>query len=117
MKKAVQSTFTSSVVSDIGGFGGLYAPEIKDMDGKEIIEKKELLVTNDVDYFQSDVNHKYYSFVSIYGYPYEFVDFVDHKEETVFCLFTALFHSITDIIHKSLVIVDTQLLCIQYIEH
>ena len=40
-------------------------------------EKKELLVTNDVDYFQSDVNHKYYSFVSIYGYPYEFVDFVD----------------------------------------
>ena len=32
MKEAVQSTFTDSVISDIGGFGGLYAPKIKDME-------------------------------------------------------------------------------------
>ena len=32
MKKAVQSTYTDSVISDIGGFGGLYAPKIKDME-------------------------------------------------------------------------------------
>lgn len=31
MKKAVQATYTNSVISDIGGFGGLYAPQIKDM--------------------------------------------------------------------------------------
>lgn len=32
MKKAVQSTYTSAVISDIGGFGGLYAPQIKGME-------------------------------------------------------------------------------------
>lgn len=32
MKKAVQSTYTNAVVSDIGGFGGLYAPQIKGME-------------------------------------------------------------------------------------
>lgn len=32
MKKAVQATYTNSVVSDIGGFGGLYAPQIKGME-------------------------------------------------------------------------------------
>lgn len=32
MKKAVQSTYNNSVISDIGGFGGLYAPNIKDME-------------------------------------------------------------------------------------
>ena len=32
MKKAVQSTYTKEVISDIGGFGGLYAPNIKDME-------------------------------------------------------------------------------------
>jgi len=32
MKKAVQSTYTNAVISDIGGFGGLYAPQIKDME-------------------------------------------------------------------------------------
>lgn len=32
MKKAVQETYTSAVISDIGGFGGLYAPQIKDME-------------------------------------------------------------------------------------
>lgn len=32
MKKAVQATYTNSVISDIGGFGGLYAPQIKDME-------------------------------------------------------------------------------------
>lgn len=31
MKKSVQSTYTKGVVSDIGGFGGLFAPEIKNM--------------------------------------------------------------------------------------
>ncbi len=32
MKKAVQATYTNSVISDIGGFGGLYAPQINDME-------------------------------------------------------------------------------------
>ena len=32
MKKAVQSTYTNAVISDIGGFGGLYTPQIKDME-------------------------------------------------------------------------------------
>lgn len=32
MKKAVQETYTSAVISDIGGFGGLYAPQIKGME-------------------------------------------------------------------------------------
>ena len=32
MKKAVQSTYTSAVISDIGGFGGLYAPQIQGME-------------------------------------------------------------------------------------
>lgn len=32
MKKAVQATYTNSVISEIGGFGGLYAPQIKDME-------------------------------------------------------------------------------------
>ena len=32
MKKAVQSTYTNAVRSDIGGFGGLYSPQIKDME-------------------------------------------------------------------------------------
>ena len=32
MKKAVQATYTKEVISDIGGFGGLYAPQIKDME-------------------------------------------------------------------------------------
>lgn len=32
IKKAVQSTYTNAVISDIGGFGGLYAPQIKDME-------------------------------------------------------------------------------------
>ena len=32
MKKAVKATYTNSVISDIGGFGGLYAPQIKDME-------------------------------------------------------------------------------------
>ena len=32
MKKAVQSTYTDAVISDIGGFGGLYAPQIKQME-------------------------------------------------------------------------------------
>ena len=32
MKKAVQSTYTNAVISDIGGFGGLYAPQIKGME-------------------------------------------------------------------------------------
>ncbi len=32
MKKAVQETYTRSVISDIGGFGGLYAPQIKQME-------------------------------------------------------------------------------------
>lgn len=32
MKKVVQATYTNSVISDIGGFGGLYAPQIKDME-------------------------------------------------------------------------------------
>ena len=32
MKKAVQDTYTKAVVSDIGGFGGLYAPQIKQME-------------------------------------------------------------------------------------
>lgn len=31
MKKYVQSTYTDGVVSDIGGFGGLFAPNIKDI--------------------------------------------------------------------------------------
>ena len=31
MKKAVQATYTDSLISDIRGFGGLYAPQIKDM--------------------------------------------------------------------------------------
>lgn len=31
MKKHVQSTYTKGVISDIGGFGGLFAPEIKNM--------------------------------------------------------------------------------------
>ena len=32
MKKFVQSTYTKGVVSDIGGFGGLFMPEIKHME-------------------------------------------------------------------------------------
>ena len=32
MKEAVKSTYTSEVISDIGGFGGLYAPNIKNME-------------------------------------------------------------------------------------
>lgn len=32
MKKAVQATYTNAVISDIGGFGGLYAPQIKEME-------------------------------------------------------------------------------------
>ena len=32
IKKSVQSTYTEEVVSDIGGFGGLYAPKIKNME-------------------------------------------------------------------------------------
>lgn len=32
MKKAVQATYTNAVMSDIGGFGGLYAPQIKGME-------------------------------------------------------------------------------------
>ena len=32
MKKAVQATYTNSVISDIGGFGGLYAPQINKME-------------------------------------------------------------------------------------
>ena len=32
MKKAVQATYTNAVISDIGGFGGLYAPQIKKME-------------------------------------------------------------------------------------
>ena len=32
MKKAVQATYTNAVISDIGGFGGLYAPKIKGME-------------------------------------------------------------------------------------
>ena len=32
MKKAVQATYTNSVISDIGGFGGLYAPQIMGME-------------------------------------------------------------------------------------
>ena len=32
MKKVVQSTYTNAVISDIGGFGGLYAPQIKGME-------------------------------------------------------------------------------------
>ena len=32
MKNAVKSTFTNDVISDIGGFGGLYAPNIKNME-------------------------------------------------------------------------------------
>lgn len=32
MKKAVQATYTDEVISDIGGFGGLYAPQIKGME-------------------------------------------------------------------------------------
>ncbi len=32
MKKAVQATYTNAVISDIGGFGGLYAPQIKQME-------------------------------------------------------------------------------------
>lgn len=32
MKKAVQATYTDSVISDIGGFGGLYMPQIKGME-------------------------------------------------------------------------------------
>ena len=31
MKQYVQGTYTKGVVSDIGGFGGLFAPDIKDM--------------------------------------------------------------------------------------
>lgn len=31
MKKNVQSTYTDAVLADIGGFGGLYAPNIKNM--------------------------------------------------------------------------------------
>ena len=31
MKKYVQGTYTDGVISDIGGFGGLFAPNIKDM--------------------------------------------------------------------------------------
>lgn len=32
MKKAVQATYTNAVISDIGGFGGLYAPQVKGME-------------------------------------------------------------------------------------
>lgn len=32
MKKAVKATYTDAVISDIGGFGGLYAPQINDME-------------------------------------------------------------------------------------
>lgn len=32
MKKAVQATYSNAVISDIGGFGGLYAPQIKGME-------------------------------------------------------------------------------------
>ncbi len=32
MKKAVQSTYTNGVISDIGGFGGLYMPQINGME-------------------------------------------------------------------------------------
>lgn len=32
MKKTVQATYTNAVISDIGGFGGLYAPQIKGME-------------------------------------------------------------------------------------
>lgn len=38
MKKYVQSTYISGVESDLGGFGGLFAPDIKDM-------KKPILVS------------------------------------------------------------------------
>lgn len=31
MKKSVQSTYTDGVIADIGGFGGLFAPNIKYM--------------------------------------------------------------------------------------
>ena len=31
MKEYVQGTYTDGVISDIGGFGGLFAPNIKDM--------------------------------------------------------------------------------------
>lgn len=31
MKKSIQSTYNEGVVGDIGGFGGLFAPDIKDM--------------------------------------------------------------------------------------
>ena len=31
IKKCVQSTYTDGVISDIGGFGGLFAPNIKGM--------------------------------------------------------------------------------------
>ena len=32
IKKNVQSTYTKEVCGDIGGFGGMYAPNIKDME-------------------------------------------------------------------------------------
>ncbi len=38
MKKYVKSTYTEGVVGDLGGFGGLFAPDIKDM-------KKPILVS------------------------------------------------------------------------
>ena len=31
IKKCVQSTYTDGVISDLGGFGGLFAPNIKNM--------------------------------------------------------------------------------------
>lgn len=36
---------------------------------------KKIIIDNGDDWFKSDVNHKYYRFMSIYKYPYEFVDF------------------------------------------
>lgn len=31
MKKSIQSTYNEGVIGDIGGFGGLFAPDIKGM--------------------------------------------------------------------------------------
>ena len=37
MKKHVERTFIDGVVSDIGGFGGLFMPDMKGIDRKSVV--------------------------------------------------------------------------------
>jgi len=39
MKKSIQSTYNDGVIGDIGGFGGLFAPNIKGMEEPILVSR------------------------------------------------------------------------------